>query len=694
MINSITKAVAELEKRLLKASDITYDGIDRLMRKIMKEHNVTAKQLHFGFTKKHDKTPDDWIKMKRKINEDHKEIKGGERKDEEGYMARVELDTIDKALTNLRKAIKKGDQQLPAWVQSKITKAADYIDTAADYLTSDESVDEGVSFNINPEKKPIRGAAAKLTTMTRPQRAKKEEEAPEVVKKLIGTDIPPFVPTLPKTGKGGTTTGRIKEQSNNSTIVDRVLKSLNEEEDCSCQKETPKEKEKGKVKGSKPVMSVQEIADKHGVSVARIQKQLKMGVTVEGEHTTNKEEAEGIALQHLAEKPNYYSELKKVEAVKTESTIVTDLLGNPKFEFIDLVKPYTMEEMRQLEEARKRGGTLHHWFKGSKSKDGKPGWVQADGSPCANEEGETKTPKCFSSGRLKALKRKGKKGKNLIKSAVSRKRRHDKGQQQKTGGAKPTNVETFAKGKKDRNYVEAEPSLKESLGIQEASRDRPGKGSGTKDACYHKVKSRFRVWPSAYGSASLVKCRKVGAANWGKSKVEEATLPVQNGQVMQILFSWRGKTMMSQLFFPQIRIPNRTEVTDAIVKVYPEARVLNYKVASQNLGQPLIQVPNSRSKNYLLQNKTIGEEVDYIEEAGPSLSVSRGEKLSVEQGGGLTAKGRAKYNRATGSNLKAPVTGDVKKGSKAWKRRKNFCSRSRSWKGPRGLAARRRWKCS
>ena len=82
-----------------------------------------------------------------------------------------------------------------------------------------------------------------------------------------------------------------------------------------------------------------------------------------------------------------------------------------------------------------------------------------------------------------------------------------------------------------------------------------------------------------------------------------------------------------------------------------------------------------------------------IAEEGPVLSVGRGEKLSVEMGGGLTAKGREKYNRATGSNLQAPVTGDVKPGSKDAKRRKNFCSRSRSWKGERGLAARRRWKC-
>jgi hypothetical protein len=43
--------------------------------------------------------------------------------------------------------------------------------------------------------------------------------------------------------------------------------------------------------------------------------------------------------------------------------------------------------------------------------------------------------------------------------------------------------------------------------------------AGEKDACYHKVKSRYKVWPSAYASGALVQCRKVGASNWGnKSK--------------------------------------------------------------------------------------------------------------------------------------------------------------------------------
>jgi hypothetical protein len=76
---------------------------------------------------------------------------------------------------------------------------------------------------------------------------------------------------------------------------------------------------------------------------------------------------------------------------------------------------------------------------------------------------------------------------------------------------------------------------------------------------------------------------------------------------------------------------------------------------------------------------------------GPSLSVGRGEKRSVKQGAGLTAKGRARYNKATGSNLKAPAPNPKSEGDKG--RKKSFCARSRSWTGERGKAARKRWKC-
>lgn len=53
------------------------------------------------------------------------------------------------------------------------------------------------------------------------------------------------------------------------------------------------------------------------------------------------------------------------------------------------------------------------------------------------------------------------------------------------------------------------------LGI---GRVRNGDKMSKKDACYHKVKKAYKVWPSAYASGALAKCRKVGAANWGNSK--------------------------------------------------------------------------------------------------------------------------------------------------------------------------------
>ena len=67
-----------------------------------------------------------------------------EERDEEGGMARNELATMERAVKSLRKKIKSPNQQLPAWVQSKISKAADHIDTVADYMSGEtEPVSEG-----------------------------------------------------------------------------------------------------------------------------------------------------------------------------------------------------------------------------------------------------------------------------------------------------------------------------------------------------------------------------------------------------------------------------------------------------------------------------------------------------------------------------------------------------------------------
>ena len=74
-----------------------------------------------------------------------------------------------------------------------------------------------------------------------------------------------------------------------------------------------------------------------------------------------------------------------------------------------------------------------------------------------------------------------------------------------------------------------------------------------------------------------------------------------------------------------------------------------------------------------------------------NLSVGRGEKMPVERGAGLTEKGRAKYNRETGSNLKAPQP-------QGGSRRDSFCARmgaiaEKSEKGSRSRASMKRWNC-
>ena len=73
-----------------------------------------------------------------------------------------------------------------------------------------------------------------------------------------------------------------------------------------------------------------------------------------------------------------------------------------------------------------------------------------------------------------------------------------------------------------RNKQESKMSLKlEELVGKKLTEAQFDEAAGEKDACYHKVKARYDVWPSAYASGALVKCRKVGAKNWGnKSKKE------------------------------------------------------------------------------------------------------------------------------------------------------------------------------
>ena len=186
---------------------------------------------------------------------------------------------------------------------------------------------------------------------------------------------------------------------------------------------------------------------------------------------------------------------------------------------------------------------LRDWFGKSKSKDGKPGWVNVKtGGTCASDEPGEGTPKCVSSAKRASM------SKAERESASRRKKAADPGQQSKTGAAKPTYVPTdkpkkkkMTEEKKNKNVKGIAKELDKAVAMHKSqakrlrkagvseenvveAKDKKGKGSGSKDACYHKVKSRYSVWPSAYASGALVKCRKVGAANWGnKSEAYEVT---------------------------------------------------------------------------------------------------------------------------------------------------------------------------
>ena len=378
----LSQAVTELENKLLKLSNTSYDSIDSLMRKIMKSYDITAKELHNAFKSKNKKTPDNWVKEKmKKLQEDHKEIASGEKKDDEGYMARNELDSIERAIKNLRKSIKSGNQQLPAWVQSKITKAADYIDTASEYLESDESVDEAKQISFPVKKSSGAGAltpqAAKQLGDKAVELQKKKaasvslpnmrKEEISLVEKILGEE---------KCGKGMywcNTDEVCKPLPEGMKVPGQKIKptevGIGKAVDGSCthtkkgkscpvhgMDQCPMSEEKDPKGPVKSYKSPEELAKKHGVSVEEIKKQLEIGTKVEFEHTTSKSSARITALQHLDEKPDYYTKLKKMETQK-ESNIVRDVNGNVYAEFIDIIKSGSIEEENPCWKGYKQVGT-------------------------------------------------------------------------------------------------------------------------------------------------------------------------------------------------------------------------------------------------------------------------------------------------------------------------------------------------
>jgi len=282
-----------------------------------------------------------------------------------------------------------------------------------------------------------------------------------------------------------------------------------------------------------------------------------------------------------------------------------------------------LPEKKKVEEGNKSGdSSLRDWFSKSRSSDGKPGWVQLGGKyagkPCAKQPGQTTKPKCGSSKMKRNL------NKDEEERAFRRKNAKDPNPNRK---GKAINVKT-------------EETMLEK-----------------KDACYHKVKSRYSVWPSAYASGALVKCRKKGAKNWGnKSKKEEFEGNVTFSQFQEKAQKcWAshkkvGMKMKGGKLVNDCR-PKNEEVTNEAKKCWKGYE----KKGTQKLF----------GKTY---NRCVKKEDVQYESAWTKKSGKNPE-------GGLNEKGRKSYERENpGSDLKRP---SKKVGNP---RRKSFCARMKGMK--------------
>ena len=163
--------------------------------------------------------------------------------------------------------------------------------------------------------------------------------------------------------------------------------------------------------------------------------------------------------------------------------------------------------------------------------------------------------------------------------------------------------------------------------------------AGEKDACYHKVKSRYSVWPSAYASGALVKCRKVGAKNWGNKTKKEGYELGEMADEKQI----------------DKKLPKKVSSKD----LNPAEYIKNTKM-----------MPGSGIQKKLINHYSWRDELEYVQEGSAWTK-----KSGKDPDGGLNEKGRKSYERENpGSDLKRP---SKKVGNK---RRASFCARMKGMK--------------
>ena len=340
--------------------------------------------------------------MKKKTKAMNEEKKG----DHEYEMIRRQTDNIMVAAKRIKKKVDNGEGDVKAWVQSKITKAADYLDTAADYMTDKEEVKEGSLHKWFKGSKSKDGKGGWVNVLTGGTCASDEpgEGVPKCVSRAKYERMTPAERRSAARRKKAADPGQQeKTGAAKPTYV-------------STDKPKKKKKKKKKMKKESTEFTSLPLV----LEVPQNAGEFKCGLMFRESLELNR------GMLFIFESNDYHTFHMKNTFIPLDIAFIKEDGTIDSIKELDPMSPipvYPNSEIRYAVEANR-------------------GWFEAN----------------------------------------------------------------------DVNVGDA--LLEEAEELNEV-KDKKGKGSGKKDACYYKVKSRYSVWPSAYASGALVKCRKVGAANWG-----------------------------------------------------------------------------------------------------------------------------------------------------------------------------------
>lgn len=317
--------------------------------------------------------------------------------------------------------------------------------------------------------------------------------------------------------------------------------------------------------------------------------------------------------------------------------------------------------------------------------------------PCARDPGEAK-PKCMSKAKRAQLSKKER------AAAVRAKRKHDPNPERK--GA-PINVSSYGKGK-----------LSEDMELNE-------KNKPTNSKLWSRAKSlarsKFDVYPSAYANGWASKWYKSKGGGWRSVKEEREPMKsfkqyinevndkedvitlniplmirmlelaredvkddMELHRITERLIDIRDKGVLTMDDYNFIAgLKEELEIDDEMINELKIGTMLRYATRANKAliggdrNKEQKRIKGIQTANYKIQQKAkkVQEEVEELDEASPAWQRAAGK----DPEGGLNRKGIASYRRANpGSKLSMAVTtkpSKLKKGSKAWKRRKSFCSR-------------------